>query len=482
MNKWKFKPVDRNTPDLFPASIQDYLPEDHMARFVVDVVEQLDLSDLVKSYRGSGSKAWHPAMMVSLLFYGYATGVFSSRKLEKATYDSIAFRYICANQHPDHDSINTFRQRFRDHIGKIFVQILMIAQEAGWLKLGNVSLDGTKIKANASKHKALSYKHACQLEKQLKKEVAELMAMAEQANQQEQPEGLSIPDEIKRREDRLAVIAKAKAEIEKRSEERYQQEKAEYDEKVERRKARNNAGKAPKEPEPGAREKDQVNLTDDESRIMPTSGGAFEQAYNAQASVDVDSNLIITRHVSQSPNDKKEVEPTLGQLKNLEPVLGKADGLLADTGYFSGANVSAVDKLQLTPYIAIKRDAHNQPLLERFQPDAPAPDEDATALDWMRWRMQTKEGRALYSQRKYTIEPTFGIQKEAMGYRRFMVRGLEAVSKEWDLVCIAFNLRRMFSLKQKNDEKWLEMLLLYLIAWLYCVVLRVKTKTAKNRY
>ena len=210
MNKWTFKPIDRNTPDLFPASIQDYLPEDHMARFVVDVVEQLDLSWLIKSYRGSGSKAWHPAMMVSLLFYGYATGVFSSRKLEKATYDSIAFRYICANQHPDHDSINAFRQRFREHISQVFVQILMIAQEAGWLKLGNVSLDGTKIKANANKSKALSYKHACKLEKQLKKEVADLMAMADEADRKEWPEGLSIPDEIKRREDRLAVITKAK--------------------------------------------------------------------------------------------------------------------------------------------------------------------------------------------------------------------------------------------------------------------------------
>lgn len=469
MNKWKFKPIDRNTPDLFPASIQDYLPEDHMARFVVDVVEQLDLSLLIKSYRGSGSKAWHPAMMVSLLFYGYATGVFSSRKLEKATYDSIAFRYICANQHPDHDSINTFRQRFRDHISQLFVQILMIAQEAGWLKLGNVSLDGTKIKANANKNKALSYKHACKLEKQLKKEVADLMSMADQADKQELPEGLSIPDEIKRREDRLAVITKAKKEIERRAEERYQQEQAEYEEKVERRKARNNAGRAPRPPEPGAREKDQVSLTDDESRIMPTPGGAFEQAYNAQASVDIESGLIITRHVSQSPNDKKEVTPTLNQLKILEPVLGKAKGLLGDTGYFSASNVLAVDKAGVTPYIAVKREVHNLPLLERFQPDAPEPDNDATPLERMQWRMQTRDGRAVYSQRKHTIEPTFGIQKEAMGYRQFLVRGLDNVSKEWDLVCLAFNLRRMFSLKRENEEKWLALVLYWLVFNLYLV-------------
>lgn len=472
MNKWKFKPIDRNTPDLFPASVQDYLPEDHMARFVVDVVEQLDLSPLIKSYRGSGSKAWHPAMMLSLLFYGYATGVFSSRKLEKATYDSIAFRFICANQHPDHDSINAFRKRFYDVIGEFFVQILLIAKEAGWLKLGHVSLDGTKIKANASKHKALSYKYACQLEEQLKKEVAELMSLAEQADNTELPDGLSIPEEIQRREDRLLVIAKAKAEIERRADERYQQEQAEYEEKIKKREKRKNPGKAPKPPEPGARDKDQVNLTDDESRIMPSSGGAFEQAYNAQASVDVDSGLIVTRHVTQATNDKKEVEPALGQLRILAPVLGKAEGLLADTGYFSEANVLSVDKEKLTPYIAIKRDGHNQPPLKRFQSDPPAPDDDATALEWMRWRLQTQEGRSIYSRRKCTIEPTFGIQKEAMGYRRFLVRGLDAVSKEWDLVCLAFNLRRMFSLKQENDEKWLALVLYWLVVSLYSAVLR----------
>lgn len=480
MKKWTFKPIDRNTPDLFPACVQDYLPDDHMARFVVDVVDQLDLSALIKSYRGTGSKAWHPAMMLSLLFYGYATGVFSSRKLEKATYDSVAFRFICANQHPDHDSINEFRKRFRDSIGELFVQILLITQEAGWLKIGHVSLDGTKIKANASKHKALSYEYACKLEEQLKDEVASLLAMADQADSSALPDGLSIPEEIKRREDRLSVIAKAKAEIERRADERYQREQAEYEEKMERRKERKRPGKEPRPPEPGARAKDQVNLTDDESRIMPASGGAFEQAYNAQASVDVESGLIVTCHVSQATNDKKEVEPTLEQLCTLAPVLGKAEGLLADTGYFSEANVLAVDKSKITPYIAIKRDAHNRPLLQRFQPDAPPPDDNATALEWMRWRLQTEEGRAIYSRRKCTIEPTFGIQKEVMGYRRFMVRGLEAVSKEWDLVCLAYNLRRMFSLKQANDQKWLAMVLYCLICGLYMAGFHARTKIHVN--
>ena len=468
MMKLIFKPFDRNTPDLFPACVQDYLPDDHMARFVVEVIDQLNIDDFTKTYRGVGSKAWHPAMMLSLLFYGYATGVFSSRKLEKATYDSVAFRYICANQHPDHDSINTFRKRFAPQISELFVQILLIAKESGWLNLGHVSLDGTKIKANASKHKALSYQYACELEAQLQEEVAELLKLAEQAESSDLPEEFSIPEELKRREDRLAVIADAKAEIERRAEERYQRERAEYEEKVARREVRNNAGKAPKEPEAGPREKDQTNLTDGESRIMPASGGGFEQAYNAQASVDIDSGLIVTRHVTQATNDKQEVEPTLAALEKLEPELGKAEGLLADAGYFSETNVNAVDDAGIRPYIAMERDAHNRRLQERFKPDAPMPEGDeVTPLLLMCWCLQTKAGRAIYSQRKSTIEPTFGIVKEVMGYRQFLVRGHKAVSAEWDLLCLAFNLKRMFSLKQENDEKWLSILYFSLLEALY---------------
>lgn len=460
MRKWTFKTVDRETPDMFPACVQDYLPERHLARFVVEVVEQLDLTPFIKAYRGAGSKAWHPSLMVSLLFYGYATGVFSSRKLEKATHDSIAVRFICANEHPDHDSINTFRKRFRKEISDLFTQILMIAKEVEWLKMGTISLDGTKMKANASKHKAYSYKYACKLEEQLKAEVDELLKMAEKADTQEQPDELSIPDELKRREDRLEVIAKAKAEIERRAEERYQQEQAEYNEKVARREAIRESGKKPKgkepvAPEPGPRDKDQSNLTDPDSRIMPASGGGFEQAYNVQAAVDVDSGLIVEKHVTQATNDKKEIEPALEELASREESLGKIDALLADTGYCSEKNVSAVDNYGATPYIAEKRDAHNKPLMERFKADEPMPEGDGvTALELMRWRLQTKEGRAIYGLRKSTIEPTFGIQKEVMGYRQFLVRGFEAVSAEWDLVCIGFNLKRMFTLAMADIEKW----------------------------
>ena len=474
MNKWTFRTIDRSTPDMFPASVDDYLPERHLARFVVEIVEQLDLDPFIKAYSGRGSKAWHPSLMISLLFYGYATGVFSSRKLEKATHDSIAVRYICANEHPDHDSINTFRKRFRKEISDLFTQILMIAKKAQWLKMGTISLDGTKMKANASKHKALSYEYACKLEKQLKAEVDELLKMAEKADAEDQPEELSIPEELERREDRLAVIAEAKAEIERRAEERYQQELEEYEEKVARREAiresgKKPRGKEPKAPESGPKDKEQVNLSDPDSRIMPTSGGGFEQAYNVQAAVDVDSGLIVEKHITQATNDKQQIEPALEELATREDELGKAEALLADTGYFSENNVSAVDNYGATPYIAEKRDAHNKPLMERFKADDPMPKgDDVTALDLMRWRLQTKEGRAVYALRKSTIEPTFGIQKEIMGYRQFLVRGFTAVSAEWDLLCTGFNLKKMSAMAMADIKNWLtlvQVLATYRVFW-----------------
>ena len=315
------------------------------------------------------------------------------------------------------------------------------------------------MKANASKHKALSYKYACKLEKQLKAEVEELLKMAEKADTEKLPEELSIPEELKRREDRLKVIADAKTEIERRAEERYQQELVEHNEKVARRDAIRDTGKKPRgkepvAPVPGPRDKDQVSLTDPDSRIMPTSGGGFEQAYNVQAAVDVENGLIVENHVTQATNDKREVEPALEELAGHEAAIGKAKAILADTGYCSQRNVSAVDNYGAIPYIAEKRDSHNKSLLERFKPDDPMPEgDDVSVFDLMRWRLQTKEGRALYGLRKSTIEPTFGIQKEVMGYRQFLVRGFEAVSAEWDLLCMGFNLKRMFSLMLKEIQE-----------------------------
>jgi transposase len=447
-----FRQVDRKTLYLMPPSMNDWLPEGHLARFIIEIVGQLDLGPIKSAYAGRGSKAHHPEMLLALLFYGYATGVFSSRKLEQATYDSVAFRYIAANNHPDHDTIATFRKRFLPQLAPLFVQILLIAQQMGCLKLGKVSLDGTKIKANASRHQALSWKYANELETQIEAEVAELLRQAEEADNSEAPDGLDLPAELARREQRLEAIARAKAEIERRAAERHAREQAEYEHKLAERKAkeqqtgRKPRGKEPKPPEPGPRDKDQVNLTDDESRIMPVPGGGFDQCYNAQASVDVDSLLTVGQHLSQHPNDKQEIAPALAALTALPETLGTVDGVLADAGYFSQGNVEHCQQAAILPYISPKRDAHNQRRQERLLDPAPLP-ADADAMAQMKHRLQTAEGRALYARRKCTVEPVFGIIKAVLGFRQFLLRGVASVRGEWSLVCMAWNLKRLHTLR-----------------------------------
>ncbi len=446
-----FRQVDRETLFLLPPSLDDWLPEGHLARFIVEIVARLDLTLIKAAYTGRGSKAHHPEMLLALLFYGYATGVFSSRKLERATYDSVAFRYIAANDHPDHDTIATFRKRFLAELTPLFVQILLIAHQMNVLKLGKVSLDGTKIKANASKHRALSWKHACKLEKQLKAEVEDLLRQAEEADRADLPDGLDIPEELARREKRLAAIAEAKTELERRAAERYTQEQTDFEKKLATRKdkeqktGKKTRGKEPKPPEPGPRDKDQVNLTDEESRIMPTSGGAFEQCYNAQASVDLDTMLVVSQHLSQNPNDKLEIEPALEALNKLPEELGAIDALLADTGYFSQNNVDSCLEEKILPYISSHRDGHNQSLKERFSEPPPLP-ENADVVTEMKPRLKTQDGRAIYARRKCTVEPVFGIIKAIMGFRQFLLRGVESVREEWNLVCMAWNLKRMYVL------------------------------------
>jgi transposase len=431
--------------------LQDWLPEGHLARFVVEIVDQLDLRSLKEAYAGKGSQPYNPEMLLALLFYGYATGVFASRKLERSTYDSVAFRFIAANSHPDHDTIATFRRRFLPKLRGLFVEILLIARQMNVLKLGSVSLDGSKVKANASRHKALSYDHACKLEAQLKGEVAELLRKAEAADRADIPDGISIPEELERREKRLSAIAAAKAEIERRAAERHAREQAAYEKKVaaraekEQKTGKKAKGKQPKPPKPGPTAKDQVNLTDEESRIMPVSDGGFEQAYNAQAGVDTASKLIVATHITQQPNDKLELKPTLENLGALPDDLGAVTELIADSGYFSEANVTACEAREITPYIAIDRDHHNQPLWDRFMEPPPLPD-DADSVTRMRHRLKTKEGKAVYAQRKVTSEPVFGIIKAVMGFRSFLLRGLEAVQGEWNLVCMAWNIKRLHAL------------------------------------
>ena len=450
MIKANFIECDRDVQYLLPPSIQDWLPEGHLARFVVDIVEQIDLRSLKASYAGRGSQPYSPEMLLALLFYGYATGVFSSRKLERSTHDSVAFRYIAANSHPDHDTIAAFRHRFGKEISELFVQILHIAREMNVLKLCSISLDGTKIKANASKHKALSYEYACRLEEQIKNEVAELLRKGEAADQADIPDGMSIPAELERREKRLKAIAEAKAEIERRAKERYSHEKKTYEEKIaQQTRQEQETGKKPRKdpepPEPGPKSKDQVNLTDSESRIMPKSGG-FEQTYNAQAAVDSKSMLIVANHVSQHPNDKQEMEPVLNALEKLPANLGTITTMIADCGYFSKNNVEACEHKEIIPYIAIERGHHNPSLMERFLEPPPVPD-NADSVTKMKYRLKTRSGKAVYATRKTTVEPVFGIIKAVMGFRRFMLRGFKSVTAEWSLVCMAWNIKRLHVLK-----------------------------------
>ena len=280
-----FRPIDRGTGFLMPPSVDEWLPERHLARFVVEVIAGLDLRAMTGRYRGSGEAPYHPRLLLGILVYGYATGVFSSRKLERATYASVAFRFVAANAHPDHDTIAVFRRRFLPQIEALFVQVLVLAREMGVLKLGTVALDGTKIHANASRHSALSYEHAGQIEAQLKAEVADLMARAEAADQADAPDGMSIPDELARREERLAKLAQARATIEARAKERHARAQAEHDAKMAQRAAKTAAtgkkpgGRVPQPPVAGPEPGDQVNLTDPDSRIMQTPGGGFDQCY-----------------------------------------------------------------------------------------------------------------------------------------------------------------------------------------------------------
>ena len=447
----RFIAVDRDTAYLLPPSVDEWLPQNHLARFVVEVIDGLDLSELTRQYAGRGSDAYHPAMLLGLLVYGYATGVHSSRKIERACSDSVAFRFIAANTQPDHDSIATFRRRFLPQIEALFVQVLLLAREMKCLKLGTIALDGTKIAANASKHKALSWEHANKIEAQLREEVQLLLKLAEDSDSRPVNDGLDVPAEIARREQRLAALAQAKEKIKQRAAERHAVQQQEHEAKCAKRQAQREAGKKPRGPEPQApssepRASDQVNLTDEQSRIMPSSSGGFEQSYNAQAAVDTATMLVLTAHVTQAPNDMRQIVPVLDKVLALPKALGEVSTLLADTGYCSQANVQACEAKEIEPMLSMKRESHHIAVLERFAQDAPAP-ETADPMVKMAHRLGTQAGRALYGLRKQTVEPVFGIIKRVMGWRQMSMRGLDKARGEWSLVTMAWNIKRLHVLR-----------------------------------
>jgi len=445
----KFKTPDYEATLNQTISLRDALPASHLARFVVDVIAQLDLSALYARYAPVGGEAIAPEILLGLLFYGYATGLFSSRKIERATYESIPVRFVAGGWHPDHDTIANFRKTFLAEIQELFVQILLLAQVAQVLKLGNLSLDGSKIHADASKSHAVSYKRLLELEVQLRQEVSELLTLGERADQGELslPDELIIPDELALREKRLTDLARAKVVLEARAQDRYVVDLADYQAKVREREEKARAdrrkpgGRPPQPPEPGPRDTDQYNFTDPESRIMKNStDDGFNQHYNVQAAVDQASLLIVATALSNHPNDKREAEPTLDALS---PKVGLPPAVALDNGYFSEANIQALEQRGIEPYIATGREPHHKSWQALFDQKPAPPPTEASPKVKMAYKLQTEIGQAIYRLRKCTVEPVIGIIKEILGFRQFSLRGLAAAAGEWCLVCLAFNLKRL---------------------------------------
>jgi len=443
---------------LFPPSLHDWLPEGHLARFLLDVVAALDLSAIFTSYQekdARGQAAYAPEMMVRLLLYGYATGVYSSRKIEKRTYEDLAFRYLSGDQHPDHATIAEFRKRHLEALSGLFTQALLLCSEAGLVKLGHVSIDGTKIKANASKHKAMDYKHMNQTEARLKQEIDALLAAAERTDAEEDAQygkhrrGDELPAELQRRESRLRKIGEAKAAMEQQAKEKAAQQRAEAEQKLaereeeERRTGKKQRGRKPELPDPEQAKPDdkaQRNFTDPESRIMPDGAnkGSFVQAYNAQIAVDSTSQVIVAAEVTQETNDKKQLLPMLAQI--VTNLAQKPEKVSADAGYFSEANVTDESVKDVDLYVATGRDKHSD--IAETSSDPPPP--GASPKEAMRLKLRTAAGRAVYKMRKAIVEPVFGQVKEQRGFRRFSLRGKENVSREWKLVCAVSNLLKLF--------------------------------------
>jgi transposase len=451
----RFVNVDYDTPLILPPNLREWVPAGHLAHFILDAVEEMDLRHLKVNDRGTGSPQYPPRMLLALLLYGYATGVFSSRHLQQATFDSVPVRMICGDTHPDHDTICTFRRENKGLLQETFVRVLELAQALKFLQVGQitVAVDGTKVMAHASKHAAASYEHAGRTIEQLDLEVKALIAKAEQADSAPLQDGLSIPEEITRRQERKAALQKARAEIEARAQARHAVELAEHERKLAERAAKKEAGQGirgpvPKAPTSEPAPSDQYNFTDPESRIMKAgSGQHFEQSYNAQAAVEVDSRLIVGERVSQACNDKEELAPTVATVA--APVESVA-AVLADSGFYSAAAVQAVEQTPAgqpsgtTVYAALEKKEHHRSvgdLEKKEEPVAPTPGAEASEV--MKHRLKTAEGKAKYKLRQQTVEPVFGIIKSVMGFRQFLLRGLEKVGLEWQLVCIAYNLKRL---------------------------------------
>jgi transposase len=449
--KTHFKPYQPNQLLLLPSDMKQWLPEGDLAYFIMDMVNQLDLSVIYDSYDGTkgGQPPFNPKMMTGLILYSYCIGLPSSRKIEKATYDRVAFRVLTANQHPDHDTISEFRNRHLKALSGFFVQILQLCQQVGLVKLGHVSLDGTKVKANASKHKSMSYVRMAKKLDELEEEVKRLFAEAEAVDEAEDAlygkgkRGDELPEELRFRQSRIRKIKEAMESLEKEAQAKASAKRREIAEKEQSLKEQDKKrkGKKPKEPSDNVDPKAQRNFTDPDSRIMKDgSSKSFEQAYNCQAAVDSESQIIVAANVTQQTNDKQQLEPMVEAIKK-NTGGDKPEKLSADTGYFSQLNMEYLEEEGIDAYVATGRDKHGE--LPEPPPRGRIP-KGSTKLEQMSRKLRTKKGRETYSKRKEIVEPVFGQIKEGRGFRRFLLRGLEKVMAEWDLICLTHNLLKVF--------------------------------------
>jgi len=453
---------------ILPPDMREWVPEGHLANFIIDVAADLDLAAIVKTYDASrgGQPPFDPRMMIGLLLYGYCVGTTSSRKIERATYDSVPFRVIAADQHPDHDTIAEFRRRHLAALAEMFVQVLRLCQTAGLVKLGHVALDGTKMRANASKHKAMSYAYMEKRERELRELVEKLLAEAEAADAAEDAlygrgrRGDELPQELAFKQSRLKKIQEAKAALEAEAKDRAAHEREERRRKEEALAAegKKRRGPAPAEPSETPEPPAQRNFTDPESRIMKDGASkAFEQCYNAQAAVEEGTQIIVAAEVTQETNDKRQVAPMVAAMgRTMQAVTAEGtqavhgaqtprllpEVLSADNGYFSEENIQTLEREKIDAYVATGRLKHGESPPAAAGGEAVA--EGAGVKERMAQKLRTVKGRATYAKRKQIVEPVFGQIKEAHGIRRFWLRGFENVQAEWKLICATHNLLKLW--------------------------------------
>jgi transposase len=462
-----FRSADVNQALLLPPSLHDWLPEKHLARFLVDVVDALDIGAIYESYEekdGRGQAAYEPRMMVRVLLYGYCTGSYSSRKIEAKTYEDIGFRYLAADEHPDHSTLAEFRKRHVEGLAGLFCQALQLCEKAGLVKLGHVAIDGSKIQGNASKHKAMSYERMREAEKRLQAEVEALLQRAEAVDAAEDEKygkdqaGEELPAELARRESRLAKIRAAKAELEAEAKQKTEEKKAAAEAQIRQRQEQETrtgkkvSGREPQVPDPEQAVPDpkaQRNFTDPESRIMPDGGhkGSFMQGYNAQIAVDGEAQVIVAAEVTQQSNDKQQLVPMLEQVKR--NVGAQPQAVSADTGYWNGKQVGDARIQGIDLHVATGKQKHGEPS-KAGDEDARESSAEAGLLEQMKQKLKTEAGQALYRRRKAIVEPVFGQIKEWRGFRRFLLRGLQKVRAEWKLICLTHNLLKLF----RSGKAW----------------------------